>query len=122
MPILTVEIVLRPNEVVSPTLAADCAESAAAVFDSPLGHCWVRLRLTPTEHCAENGGGPPPGVYPVFVTVLHIHLPEGEALAEEARRLAVALAGPCDRPSENVQILYLPEGAGRMAIGGRLMG
>jgi hypothetical protein len=39
----------------------------------------------------------------------------------EASRLTEIIAQVCQRPQENVHIFYLPEGAGRVAFGGKLL-
>lgn len=121
MPILEVELVLRPDEVIAAGLAALIADRAAAVFGAAPGRTWVRLRTLPPSHYAEDSGGPPPGVSPVFVTVLHARLPGAAALAEEARQLAETIAAACDRPTDNVHVFYQPDGAGRVAFGGKLV-
>ena len=120
MPVLEVEIVLRPSEILPPGLAADLAERAGQVFHASPGTTWVRLRSLDPGFYAENGGGPPDGISPVFVAVLLRTLPGMEQRRVEAARLAAAVALACARPVENVHILYLPEGAGRMAFGGEL--
>ena len=120
MPVLEVEIVLRPGETLPPGLAAALAESAGEVFNTPPGTTWVRLRSLDTAYYAESGGGPTGGVFPVFVAVLKRSLPGMEQRRVEAARLAAAVAQACGRPVENVHILYLPEGDGRMAFGGVL--
>ena len=43
-------------------------------------------------------------------------------LQTEVDRLTAAIAQICDRPAENVHIIYLPEGAGRIAFGGKVIG
>jgi hypothetical protein len=60
-------------------------------------------------------------VHPVFVTVLKSRLPDSDELEQEAARLAAAVARICGRPAENVHILYLPEGSGRVAFGGKII-
>jgi hypothetical protein len=120
VPVLEVEIVLRPGEVLPPGLASDLAEAAGPVFQAAPGTTWVRLHSLDPGDYAENGGGPPDGVFPVFVSVLKHTLPGMEQRRAEAARLAAAVALVCARPVENVHILYLPEGAGRVAFGGEL--
>jgi phenylpyruvate tautomerase PptA (4-oxalocrotonate tautomerase family) len=121
MPILEVEMIARPGERLSDDLAQRIADLAGKVFAAPAGSTWVKLRLLPAEHYAENGGGPPGGVYPVFVTVLKAQVPSQNVLAEEIKALAAAIALACARPQENVHILYLPAGRGRIAFGGELL-
>jgi len=121
MPILEVEMVIGSGEVLTDGLAEGMADAAGDVFGAPAGRTWVRLHTLPASEYAENGGGPPEGIRPVFVTVLRASLPKEDALREETRRLTEAIATACGRPAENVHILWLPEATGRMAFGGRLM-
>jgi phenylpyruvate tautomerase PptA (4-oxalocrotonate tautomerase family) len=121
MPILEVEIVARPGEIIKENLVNHIADLAGEIFQSPPGRTWVRLRVLPAEHYAENGGGPPEGVYPVFVSLLKSQWPSQAQMAEEISSLTSALARVCERPQENVHVLYLPAAAGRTAFGGRLV-
>lgn len=121
MPILEVEIVTRPGEELSPSLAASLADEVAAIFGSPPGGTWVRLRRLSQSDYAENSGGPPEGISPVFVTVLQAHPPSIPDRSSEAERLAAAIATVCNRPTANVHVLYLPPAVGRMAFGGNLI-
>ena len=121
MPIVDVEIVLLPGESMRSGLAAEIADRCGEIFGSPPGSTWVKLRAIPCDHYAENGGGPPDGVYPVFVSVLKARLPAPDALRAEVARLTAAVAEATGRPAENVHIAYLPAGAGRVAFGGELV-
>jgi len=121
MPILDVEIVLLPGEMVSSGLAAEIADRCGQVFGSPPGNTWVKLHLMPRDRYAENDGGPPDGACPVFVSVLKARLPAPEALSVEVGRLTAAIAQATGRPAEHVHIIYLPGGAGRVAFGGALV-
>lgn len=116
MPMLSIEIVGVPGEH-SPGLAAVLADAAGAVFPSPPGGTWVRLRWLDPADYAENGGGPPPGVRPVFVSAIEAHPPEGVDRARHAAALAAAI----DRPADHVHVIFEPPGAGRVAFGGRLI-
>lgn len=121
MPILDVEIVVPPGEVLDPGLARVLADRAGEVLGMPSGRTWVRLRTLPRDRYAENGGGPPAGVCPVFVTVLKARFPTPEELPDEVSRLTTAVAKACQRPGANVHVLYLPEARGRIAFGGNLV-
>jgi phenylpyruvate tautomerase PptA (4-oxalocrotonate tautomerase family) len=121
MAILDLEIVLRPDELLAPGLAGDLAERCGEVLDSPPGNTWVKLHSVPREHYAENGGGPPEGVYPVFVSVLKARLPAPEALSTEVARLTAAVARGTGRSAEHVHVVYLPAGGGRVAFGGKVL-
>jgi phenylpyruvate tautomerase PptA (4-oxalocrotonate tautomerase family) len=120
MPIVDVEIVLLPGESMRLGLAAEIADRSGQIFGSPPGSTWVKLRAIPCDHFAESGG-PPDGVYPVFVSVLKARLPAPDALRVEVVRLSAAIAEAAGRPVESVHIAYLPAGAGRVAFGGELV-
>ena len=122
MPILDVEVVVDNEESLAGDLAGRIAEAAGEVFGTPPHRTWVRLRTLATKHYAENGGGPVPGVRPVFVSVLKATLPGTDALNDEIRKLTGAIAEACNRPIENVHVLYLPEASGRVAFGGTMVG
>ena len=120
MPILEIEIVLRPGEALAVGLAARLADAAAGVLRSPPRSTWVKLRELATGYFAENGAGPEADTFPVFVSVLKAeNVPE--QLADEAPRLAEAVGGLCGRPRENVHIIFEPKGGGRVAFGGKLL-
>jgi hypothetical protein len=121
MPILLVELVTAPGETVPDGTAAAIADAAAAVFAAPAGRTWVRLHALPALAYAEDGGGPPTGVRPVFVQVLKASVPDRPELEREATALAAAVARACHRPVENVHTVYEPPAAGRMAFGGALV-
>jgi phenylpyruvate tautomerase PptA (4-oxalocrotonate tautomerase family) len=121
MPILDIEIVSSDSTQGLPAdLTQSLADGAAQVFDSPPGAVWVKLRMIPSTEYAENGGTPP-DLYPVFVTVLKSRSPEGSALEDEVAQLTEAIAKTLERPAENIHIFYQPDGAGRVAFGGRLV-
>jgi phenylpyruvate tautomerase PptA (4-oxalocrotonate tautomerase family) len=121
MPILDVEIVASDS---SPGLPADLTQSladeAARVFGGPKGTVWVKIQIIPPAHYAEDHGKPE-GVYPVFVTVLKSQAPEASTLEDEIGRLTGVIAKVLNRPEENIHVFYQPDGAGRVAFGGRLV-
>lgn len=118
MPILEVEIVLRVNEKLGEDLAKIISNVAGEIFNSPDGHTWVKLNEVTTGNYAENGGGPPEGISPVFVSVLKSQLPGMSEMQTEANQLAEEIGRACNRPKENVHILYLPAATGRIYFGG----
>lgn len=122
MPILDVEIVTAAESAHAPGLpaglAARLADVAGVVFGTPAGRTWVRLRRLDGADYAENGGGPEPGVLPVFVTVLQLDPPDAGDLATQVGALARAIADATDRPVEHVHVLYEPPARGRIAFGG----
>ena len=121
MPIVQIEIVAQPNEPFPSGLAARLAEELGAYWASPPHGAWVKIARLDARLYAENGGGPLPGVAPVFVTVLKAHLPVQEQLRVEVRAVAQIVAACCGRPLEQVHVLVLPPGTGRVAFGGELM-
>lgn len=121
MPILDVEVVLRPEETLPAGRARTIAVRAGQVFGAAPGATWVKLHALPAADYAENGTEPDAGVHPVFVTVLKAQVPVPAALQAEITALTQAVAEACDRSPENVHVLYLPAGAGRVAFGGRLV-
>lgn len=121
MPILEVEIVISPQEELPDNLAGELAVSAAKVFESPPGQTWVKLRILPRAHYAENGLDPAENVFPVFVSVLKRHTPSQEEMEREIGALTKAISQACRRPAQNVHILYEPQAAGRLAFGGRIV-
>lgn len=122
MPILDVEIVGPPDDTQLDGLALRIADAAAEVFQSAPGETWVKLSVVPAERYAENGGGPPPDVRPVFVHVLKRRAPHGAELQAEVHALSAAVAAACARPIENIHLVYAPDGHERAAFGGRIVG
>ena len=120
MPILDVEIVVAETDRLNPELTQRLADAAGEVFAAPPGRTWVRVRELPLQQYAESGGLPP-GVLPVFVTVLKAQPPSRETLREEIAALTGAVARICGRPSENVHVLYRPAAVGRVAFGEELV-
>lgn len=121
MPILDVEIVVTAGGTLPQGMAAAIADAAAAVFRTPIGGTWVRLHDLPQERYSENGGGPDPDVQPVFVRVLKTNALQRAELQAEVSALTLAVARACNRPLENVHVMYDPPAFGRTAFGGRLL-
>lgn len=117
MPIVSIEIVT--NEPPAAAVAGDLADSLAGAFGGPPSRTWVRLRTL--DNYAEGGGGPPRGVLPVFVSVLMAAPPDGVARRDQVAAITKAVATACDRPAENVHIIYEAPAAGRVAFGGDLV-
>jgi hypothetical protein len=122
MPILDIEIVVAADSDLDSSLAAKLADAAGEVFASVAGQTWVRLRPLRADRYAENGGGPPEGVLPVFVEVLLADPPMGEELRSQVHRLTLAIANVCERAPENVHLVYGAAARGRVAFGGKLVG
>jgi phenylpyruvate tautomerase PptA (4-oxalocrotonate tautomerase family) len=121
MPILDIEIVAPDS---TQSLPADLTQSlvdeAAQVFGTQAGSVWVKVRIIPLAQYAEDNGTPT-GVYPVFVTVLRSRVPKRSELQNEIARLTKVIANVLNRPETNVHIIYQPDGAGRVAFGGKLV-
>lgn len=121
MPILDIEIIAPDSDPHLPAnLTQTLADETARVFNASPGRVWVKVRTVPSAQYAENGGMPE-GLYPVFVTVLKSRIPEGSALETEVAQLTGVIAKVLNRPRENVHIFYQPDGAGRVAFGGKLV-
>jgi phenylpyruvate tautomerase PptA (4-oxalocrotonate tautomerase family) len=120
MPILDVEIILRPGESLPVDLANRIADQIGFLYSEPPGRTWVKLHPLPPENYAENGI-PKGTFYPVFVTILLADLPPVEEIQIEVVSLTEVIAQCCQRPNENVHILYLPKAAGRASFGGRIL-
>ena len=121
MPILDVEAVLFDHEVIDSNWALEIADAAGKIFETPPRRTWVHIRGLPCSHYTENGTGDTLELCPVFVSVLKAQLPEIEELRVEVEKLTTATARIIGRPVENVHVLYLPSGAGRISFGGKLV-
>jgi len=121
MPLIDIEIVCRPDEDVGSGLAGEIADRLGQVLQAPPGTTWVKVRTIHHDRYAENGVLPAEGIHPVFMSILKAKLPSPEKMQEEVSRLTEAVAQLCDRPKEDIHIIYLPEGAGRVAFGGRIV-
>lgn len=120
MPIVDIEIVLKPNEIVQSEIVEELADQLGEIFGSPKGTTWVKVHALAHDHYAESGGTPD-GVFPVFVSILKSNLPTNDEMQKEVEMITGAVAQICGRPSENVHIIYLPEGRDRVAFGGKLV-
>lgn len=121
MPIVDIELVCAPEPEITQGLAVNLADALGQVFASPPGHTWVRLRYLDCDAYAENQSVVGTDELPVFATVLHAHLPEGDALAVEVRAITSVLASCLARSVERVHVQYAPAAACRQAFGGVLV-
>jgi hypothetical protein len=53
--------------------------------------------------------------------VLESGVPDGSALKDEVIQLTKTIAKILGRPESNIHIFYQPDGAGRVAFGGKLV-
>ena len=119
MPIIDIEFVHSAQASALPN-AGTLAAAIGRALGTP-GRTWVRLRTLDANCYAENESAVSPSELPVFVTVLHAHLPSGPALAAEVQVLTQAVASCVGCPAERVHVQYAPAGAGRQAFGGSLV-
>ncbi len=120
MRILDVEVIGFVPDDVREGLARRVADRAGDALDSKPQGTWAKLRFLDEDAYAENGGGPPASAKPVLVSLFQAEPPQGEQLAQLASRLTVAIASACDRPAENVHIIFEPAGLGCVSFGGKL--
>lgn len=121
MPIVDVELVCASEREAPPVSAEALASALGAVFGSPPGRTWVRVRFLSSSAYAENESKLSPENWPAFVTVLQAHWPVGEALAKQVQEVTQAVASCLSLPPERVHVQYAPEAAGRQAFGGNLV-
>lgn len=119
MPVVDVEIVGDADGAGSPAQAL--ADALGAVFASPAGRTWVRVRRLAADAYAENALPVQADALPVFVSVLHAHPPSGAALAAQAAAVTAAVARVLGRDPVRVHVQFAPVAAGRQAFGGRLV-
>ena len=120
MPIVDIEIVLRANEAIRQEKVSELADELGDIFHSSPGKTWVKIHPLTSDQYAESGGMPE-DVYPLFVTVMKSELPSTEELQNEVAKITGAVAQICGRPSENIHVIYQPEGKGRVAFGGKIV-
>ena len=121
MPIVDIEIVLRAGENLRSSLAGALADALGEIFAAPPRTTWVRLRSLPADDFAENGGRLSADGPPVFVSILKRKRPAPSELQPEVDRITAAVARICSRSPGHVHIIYEPDGAGRVAFGGRIV-
>ena len=120
MPILNVEIITRHKEHFRPELASELANRTGEIFRSGPGETWIKIVFIAKENYAETDSTSE-NIYPVFVSVLKEKLPSPESMQAEVSKLTEVISKICDRPTENVHIIYLPKAAGRIAYGGKIV-
>ena len=122
MPILDIELV-QPDGALPPAavLTQALADAAGRALGAAPGRSWARLRVLPAAHYAENEAAVAADELPVFATVLHAHLPQGDLLGVEVAALTQALAACLGRSPQRVHVQYASAAAGRQAFGGVLV-
>jgi len=119
MPIVDIEIILRENEIIPAHLTSNLADELGRIFNSPPNSTWVKVRNLSKNQYAENDDASKE-VFPVFVKIVKSKIIKTE-IQKEAELIAVAVGNICERPVENVHIIYEPVGSGRVAFGGNLI-
>lgn len=97
------------------------ADALGDLFESEPGTTWVKMFYLSRDDYAENRATLDPEDRPVMVEVLKRSLPDQQALSGEADQIASIVADVLSRPRDNVHVIYLREGAGRVAFGGKLI-
>ena len=120
MPIVDIEIVLKPNETLRDDLASELAEALGEIFDSPPGTTWVKMHPLSEVRYAENGETQK-SLFPIFVKIIKSKMAGADEIQDEVKRVTSELARICERPPENVHIILEPIGSGRVAFGGKLV-
>lgn len=121
MPIVEIQIVGELSPERRAGLARRLAQAAGHALAARPNATWVTVIPVALEAYAEAGGGPPPGVLPVFVRVARREVPAREAFDAEVLALTRAVADACGRPSQHVHVLYEAPASGRLAFGGKVV-
>ena len=119
MPILELDWIGPIMDSSRRSLARRVADAAGAALGAEPRTVWVRVRFAAPDEYAENES-PALDEHPVIVRILSAEPPQGEALADESRRLTEAIAQACGRPTTNVHLIWEPPGRGRVSFGGTL--
>lgn len=124
MPIVVVEL-LSP-EPPPDALASRLADALGPIFESPVGHTWVRCSSCDPRHYAESADPTSSAPRPTppswaFVRVTLRAPPDEDGRAGLAARIAAVVAEATARPLEDVHVLFEPPAAGRIAFGGELV-
>jgi len=122
MPIVTVQCVQEKNTgPYDRKTVQSLSDALGEVFGSNPGTTWVKVQYLERSDYAENGGEFDAEFRPTFIEVLKRTLQDEETLANEAMAIADLVAQILATPTDNVHVVYLPEGAGRVAFGGNLV-
>ena len=120
MPIVDIEIVLKPDETLANEMVSELADRLGVIFGSPKNGTWVKVHQIAAHHYAENQGKEP-DAYPIFVSVLKSRLPALDTVQKEVDAITDIVAKICHRPPGFVHVMYQPEGKGRIAFGGKVV-
>jgi len=97
------------------------SDALGQVFGSDPGTTWLKMQYLRCSDYADNAGERDFEIRPTFVEILKQTLQEEDILANEATEIADVGARILSRPKGNSHVIYLPEGAGRVAFGGNLV-
>jgi len=120
MPIVEIEIVLKPGEKISENQTIATANKLGELFGSKPGGTWIKVRVLEPEFYSENGMGKEK-VNPIFVKILKGQRPQPGTLKSEIEQVVNTISNIYDRHRENVHIIYEEDGAGRVAFGGKFV-
>ncbi len=120
MPIVDIEIVLKPDETLADKMVSELADRLGKLFGSPKNGTWVKVHQIAAQHYAENEGQEQ-DLYPIFVSVLKSRLPALDEMQNEVDAITALVAEICHRPPGFVHVIYQPEGQGRVAFGGKVV-
>lgn len=122
MPIVTIECVVNTGEEkYPPEVIRRLADNLGRMLGSNPAGTWVKMRYLDRMQYAENESEVDSAVRPTFVEILKHSLADQNSLAAEAVLIASSVSEVLNRPRENVHIIYMPGGAGRVAFGGNLV-
>jgi phenylpyruvate tautomerase PptA (4-oxalocrotonate tautomerase family) len=119
-----VDVVIVSDDASWPDLAQTLADGIGDALGAPIGTTWVRLRALDRSHYAESGGADADAdadAAPVFVEIISRRAPDGPQLSSAVVDIVRAVARATGRPAERVHVIFEPDGAGRIAFGGRLV-
>jgi hypothetical protein len=121
VPIVEVEVICQSEAEFAVLSAQSLADALGQVFGIAPGHTWVKLLLLSSHQYAESETVVQATELPVFVSILHAHLPQDELLAAEAKTITLAVAQCLGRAPDRVHVQYAPAAAGRQAFGGTVV-
>ena len=121
MPVVEVQVICQSEAEFAKVTARPIADALGRAFGSAPGHAWVKLQYLTSQQYAENETVAQASELPVFVSVLHAHLPQDEVLAAEAKAITLAVAQCIGRAPDRVHVQYAPAAAGRQAFGGTIV-
>ena len=120
MPIVDIEIVVKPDETFANEMVSELADRLGMIFGSAKNGTWVKVHQIAAHHYAENQGKAQE-VYPIFVSLLKSRWPALDEMQKEVDAITGIVAEICHRPPGFVHVIYQPEGKGRIAFGGRVV-